>query len=525
MHRTLRTLLSLALMLGSLSPFGTAQSDDAKLEAVKDFKTYMRKARAGSERVEAVKTLLGNECPQAAEELLKLAADRTEPVRIAAMSVLATYKRPETFKAMYTALPDMADKTAVALLIEVLGRAGILDALPAIRQVGIRDAGIDTHVKVRVADAIERLGDRTGSNDILVKYLADPDPTVRISAADAVGKLKLRAIGDHLVPLLSDKYWQVQAAAILASGQARVEKAIDPLIELMRHEGRFKTDTAEALFLITMKDFGANPDLWAKSLTSLRGFGWKMPSDAEVAKAKAARKRSDEFYGKKDGRKTFGGIVTTSTRVLFIIDISGSMEDHVVEKQKFTGSYEDYSKLSIVKTELVNTIDSLDKNTLFNIVAFATNLRPWKKDLVPANVVTKSAAKAWVRRLKPLGGSESSEAATVGLSSDLSQGKTNTFKALMYPFDIDPDKEIKVVFTGGDSRRMVKRKLDTVFFLSDGRPSVGKYVDTEEILKEVLRVNKVYRMTLHTIAIGQFQKTFLQTLAQQNGGEFVDLGF
>ena len=46
-----------------------------------------------------------------------------------------------------------------------------------------------------------------------------------------------------------------------------------------------------------------------------------------------------------------------------------------------------------------------------------------------------------------------------------------------------------------------------------------------EILKEVAKINKVYRIVFHTIAIGQFQKTFLRTLAMQNGGEFVDLGY
>ncbi len=107
----------------------------------------------------------------------------------------------------------------------------------------------------------------------------------------------------------------------------------------------------------------------------------------------------------------------------------------------------------------------------------------------------------------------------------VAQGRTNTFKALMYPFNIDPDKAQKVSFTGGLSREFKKNKLDTVFFLSDGRPSIGKYVDTEGILKEVAKVNKVHRIVIHAIAIGQFQKEFLRTLAFQNGGEFVDLGF
>ena len=76
----------------------------------------------------------------------------------------------------------------------------------------------------------------------------------------------------------------------------------------------------------------------------------------------------------------------------------------------------------------------------------------------------------------------------------------------------------------GSSRKLSKRQLDTVFFLSDGKPSTGKYVDINDIVDEVTKVNKVYQMTLHTIAIGSFDKNFLRALAMQNGGEFVDLG-
>ena len=294
----------------------------------------------------------------------------------------------------------------------------------------------------------------------------------------------------------------------------------------MRNDGRFKADTAEALFLITTKDFGVYPDQWHKSIQDLRSLGWKIPTDEQVAKAKATRKKNDAYYGKKSaGRKTFGGIVTTSTRVLFIIDISGSMEDHIVEKQKFDAGYDDYQKLTIVKTELLNTIESLDSNTLFNVVAFASDLKLWKRGPVRANVVSKSSAKAFIKRLRPIGGSEAVEAATAGLRSNVMSGLTNTFKALMYPFHIDPAKPATQRFTGGENRDLGKNKNDTVFFLSDGRPSVGKYVDTDVILQEVQKINKVYRMTFHAIAIGQFQKKFLRTLAMQNGGEFVDLGY
>ena len=94
---------------------------------------------------------------------------------------------------------------------------------------------------------------------------------------------------------------------------------------------------------------------------------------------------------------------------------------------------------------------------------------------------------------------------------------------MLYGFDVDPDKPPKAAVTGID-KNALKRPLDTIYFLSDGRPSVGKLIETNEILAEVRKFNDQYRIVIHAIAIGDFQKEFLQQLAQDNGGVFVDLG-
>ena len=66
--------------------------------------------------------------------------------------------------------------------------------------------------------------------------------------------------------------------------------------------------------------------------------------------------------------------------------------------------------------------------------------------------------------------------------------------------------------------------VDTVFFLSDGRPTVGAFVDPDDILREVKEANDLRKVIIHTIAIGEFQKDFMKRLAEENGGIFVDLG-
>jgi len=66
--------------------------------------------------------------------------------------------------------------------------------------------------------------------------------------------------------------------------------------------------------------------------------------------------------------------------------------------------------------------------------------------------------------------------------------------------------------------------LDTIFFLSDGRPSHGDFVDPDDILREVRLANELRKVVIHTIAIGEFQKEFMRQLAEESGGVFVDLG-
>ncbi len=503
------------------------QTTEQELEAVATFKKFFRSFKEPAERVEAIYTLKGNDCPEAALELVALLDDRDEAIRNAAKAVLVTYQEEPTFAAMIAQVADPKQKNQDrrAELIEVLGGARVPAARPVLVQLVLEDKRAPTNVRYAVARALGQIGGAE-AQPALAALLQDKDAIVRMAATDATGALRLQELGPLVLPLLKDREWQVKIAAVQAVAKLRIQDAIDPLIELMREGGRLREETGEALFKITSLDFGTDPDEWATQWEKLQSINWRIPTDEELAKAIESRKRSDAFYGKKENTTTFGGIPTTSTKVLFIIDVSGSMEDLVLDTARFQGGqYENFMKLTIVKTELLNTIDGLGPNVEFNVVSFATDVKPFKKFLVPANIVNKTAAKSWVKNLRPIGGSEAQALAGAGLggSANLEAGKTNTFAALMFPFGIDPEEPPPSSPQTG-SKASLKNKIDTVFFLSDGRPSVGKLVDTDEIRKAVVELNQDYKMVFHTIAIGEFHKAFLKSLAEENGGVFVDLG-
>ncbi|MGE3173191.1 MAG: HEAT repeat domain-containing protein [Planctomycetota bacterium] len=501
--------------------FAAAQGDDENLAAVKDFKKFFRKFKEEAQQVEAVMTLRGKECVPAVEELLKLLEHKVPGVRQTALKVLSEYKKQASFQPWIDELPTL-DSKEQATLIKVFGAAALSGAKPAILAVASDDK-TNGSVRYEALRALQHLG-AADVAPVVGPMLQDGDPLVRMAAADAVGSLVLKELGEQLVPLLNDAEWQVQTAAVTACGIVRPQAAVQPLIDLMRQAGRLRTECSEALFRITGFEFGLDPDRWQEQWNHLMEIeGWRIPTDEELAKKAESRAKYNELYGQKDGLNTFAGIPTSSTYVMFIIDVSGSMDDQVVEREKFQG-YRDLKKFTVVKAQLLSAIESLTQDTYFNIVAFASDLDPWRKQLVSANIINREAAKSWVERLAPIGGTEDQELAAAGLMlTDLAKGKTNTLKALMYPFGIDPDNPPKVAFTGG-GKVSIKNKLDTVYFLSDGRPSVGKMIDTLEILSEVRRYNEYFKIVFHTIAIGEFQKNFLRDLALQNSGVFIDLG-
>jgi hypothetical protein len=501
-----------------------AQDDlDGRLDAVKEFVRYFKKARQESLQVEAVMTLKGNECVPAADQLFKLLKHKSVAVRDAALIVLATFSEQETFQSFIDKLEKEKDAKRAAMLVKVLGQSKIEAAVTAIEAASTKPRA-SAIIKYEAARALMSIG-QPGTVGLLTSFLSDSEPVVRTAACNAISAMGLKDEAPAVVGLLGDSEWRVQAAAVETVAKLRPQEAVQKLIDLMRNEGRLRTECADALFCITGMDFGVDPDRWQKQWNTLMSIdGWRIPTDAELAKKAASRKKYDGYYGRKEETNAFAGIPTTSTNVLFVIDVSGSMDNLVIEIDKFQ-EYADRRRFTIVQTELLNTIASLSPNTNFNIVAFATDLNPWKPRLVPANVVNRSAASAFVKRLKPLGGNEAKSLAQAGLggSANLAAGKTNTHKALMYGFGVNPDKPGKTAVTGWNAQ-LLKQPLDTMFFLSDGRPSVGKLVDAAEILEAVHKCNSVSGLVIHTIAIGEFQKDFLRDLAVNNGGVFVDMG-
>ena len=304
----------------------------------------------------------------------------------------------------------------------------------------------------------------------------------------------------------------------------RLKAGIRPLIARMRDEtGRLQGDAYDALKTLTMRSFPDVPDTW-DAWWDRNEDKFELPDPEAVAAARAALAESGTRY--TSGKKQFLGIETKSDSIMFVIDVSGSMETLFDEPERLAATgrtYASLQRLEIVKQELMATIDDLPESTRFNIIAFATDVELWRKSSSKANVLNKNNAKTWVGDLKPIGGGATGFRATTGLGlGNTSEGQTNTHLALMTAFGEEVEEEGGL--GGAFVREVPKEPIDTIFFLTDGDPTVGKTLDMGEIREEVRRVNAYRGVQLHVIYVGAVSGRDLEWLARENGGVFVEIG-
>jgi hypothetical protein len=371
-------------------------------------------------------------------------------------------------------------------------------------------------VRRRVVQGLSALRDPQYA-DAIAPLCKDPEVAVACAALDGLADLEADQVVTSALSQLENETWQVRASAVRALKLVRRRESIEPLIGRMAlEEGRLVADIGEALGEITGRGFGQRLESWQGFWETFKDR-FEIPTDEEMVKRRAKMAENAAKY-KPSGQASYHGIETPSRKVLFVIDVSGSMENLVVEKERFEdGDYPSMLRIDIVKTELQRTVEHLESYVEFNIMAFATKVQSWQKGLVRANVIKKSSAHDWVGRLEALGGSSKEGLARVGLvgAANLKAGKTNTYGALAEALGIGDGK---------GTREDYEVDVDTIFFLSDGRPSAGEFVDTDDILREVRAANDLRKVVIHTIAIGEFQKDFMKRLAEENGGVFVDLG-
>jgi uncharacterized protein YegL len=205
--------------------------------------------------------------------------------------------------------------------------------------------------------------------------------------------------------------------------------------------------------------------------------------------------------------ETFYGLKTAGQRVVFVVDISGSMEgknegtlqDRAVGVAVQIGgnavsgliggqlgslvggqAASEATKLGGAKRELIPALQGLPEATSFSIITFGQDSKPWLRGMVPASTENRDLAVVFIKQLAADGG-------------------TPTHKALEQAFSY-PD-------------------VGAIFLLSDGQPTDASQ---DQIVQYVRQLNAGRGVMVSTVGLGADQdERFLTTLANDNGGRYV----
>lgn len=495
-------------------------------ETVKDFKRFYRKEKDPLNKIELIYSLEKIDDAGVAKVMIPILTDKNPELAAAALAIVTQLPSSGARKPLLDLLVEGKNKVLLPTILRATADGRWSEFAPASR---VYLANGDATVRLWAVTAAGALTDKEALVPACAMVTGDSHTLVRAAAVETVvtlGKGREEIAGPPLVAALNDKNISVSVAACVGLRTIRTKDAIDPLITLLESgTGRILEQIWPTLVEITDNQYNDDPRIWRNWWNNASGT-YVLPTDAKIAERRAARAATSALYVTPKAEADFMGVKTASRQIVFVIDVSGSMEEEIIDRDGFRErGFTRFTKLAIVQEELSRSIDQLGSNVFFNIYSFATEVEPWRKKPVPANALNKRSAMAWVRKLKPIGGGQASKRASAGLSgsSNLEKGRTNTYAALLAGLGVNPNPKKRGPMTETAAEEMGKI-ADTMFFLSDGKPTVGELVDTEDIKTAIAEINRFRKVVIHTIAIGDVPSNFIKDLAEQNGGVFVDLG-
>ncbi|MGQ9589417.1 MAG: HEAT repeat domain-containing protein [Planctomycetota bacterium] len=353
-----------------------------------------------------------------------------------------------------------------------------------------RKAG-DLSARVKAIDALAKKGSPKAL-ETLLKLAKGRDYEMRAAAMEGLARFHDDPQAQAtLLGALKDKDPALRAVALRAIGRLREKWVVDALIDVVgreKEEESLRVGALKRLVALTNQNMGLVGEDW-KKWWQLARQNFQFPTGEERSFT-SVRVRDLSYFG----------IEVASKRIGFLVDVSSSMTEMVPVRSEAEKEAEDRSgktsagekpgkvaksgkqarKIDVLKKELVRVLKVLPADAAINIVTFHATYNSWQKQLVPLAGRGRAMAVAYVE----------------GLQTGVG---TNVYDTLEHA--------------------LRDRFVDTIYLLTDGLPTRGRYTDAGDILREIGALNRVRGVTIHAIAFGEPSK-LLEDLAAQNGGEY-----
>lgn len=356
-----------------------------------------------------------------------------------------------------------------------------------------------------------------------------------------------------LLRLLKDpkRPWEVRIGALQALRTDRHANQAEALIESLQvsslADGRLKVELMSALSAILgVKDPKTDDPNWWKGALAERRTG-RLPGTGGGTTITPT-----EFFGLK----------TKSTRIVFILDKTGSMDFKCTEsvlpkkegpaprkgpdvptaEEKLTPpeeamkrkagelkkKYDDRKiakRIDALKREFINTIYNLDPRVHFAVVTYNDAPYNWKPTLIQANWANKMQCIQDIDQLSP------------AMGTNIWDGLENAFR-----FVADPRRPEIITFDNKGNYVTTVNGADTFFLMTDGNHNQGRFsggndFDEKAFLSEFKKINTLRRVVVNTIILGdttmgsdnqdpikQKSLSLFRQIAESSGGAFLHMG-
>lgn len=367
-------------------------------------------------------------------------------------------------------LLDRARDAATRILTRVPDEA-FEGALERVRAAWLRGAASSLDDALRFVDAIAWIR-RAGVAEALAALVDDPLEDARVRGAAMRLRAERRDPGarEQAIALLAAPSWILEAAGVEALRLLHDRASIEPLIAFLGREdlGRLREDARRALGSLTGEAIGPYREAW-ESWWKYAKRDFELPRrPAPVAPA-----------GGVDATAGFYGISTFSRRVLFVLDVSASMAEP--DRSSRGGA----RKIDVARRELAAALGSLDVGGTFGVLVFQETVATAPGGVVRTDDASRTRARSFVDGVEPAG-----------------------------PTNVEAALEAAYRFAGTG-------RIDTVFFLTDGRASAGGVQTSEGLVAIVAKQARILPVVIHTIGLGDHDPDLLRRIADATGGRYV----
>jgi len=237
-----------------LGKSGNVMAADPLIQALQD--------KNGIVRMYSIDALGELNDPRAVMPLVACLNDKSFFVRLSAVHVLGKMKDGRAVDPLLERLKDENENVRKAA-VEALEMIGDVRAVEGLQEL-IRDE--DKDVRAQVFKTLLKFKDKRSVKSIIYALENSEDQKTRMRAVKVLGELRDPLAVDALIQVLVDEHFQFQMEAADALGKIGDEKAVGPLIAILKSTWivPLKVNASEALRKITGEDYGFSVEDWEK---------------------------------------------------------------------------------------------------------------------------------------------------------------------------------------------------------------------------------------------------------------------